>query len=83
MSKKLTAGQIRRELAILINTKKETCKTPKEENLAVETARQEINIKYGNNWRERFDNSFHSYDEWWSEKNLDGSFAYNNATDDF
>jgi hypothetical protein len=24
-----------------------------------------------------------SYDEWWQEKNLDGSFAYNGVTDDF
>ncbi len=24
-----------------------------------------------------------SYDEWWDECNTDGSFAYNNASDDF
>jgi len=24
-----------------------------------------------------------TYDEWWSRKNLDGSFAYNGVTDDF
>lgn len=24
-----------------------------------------------------------SYDEWWSERNLDGSFAYSGVTDDF
>jgi hypothetical protein len=24
-----------------------------------------------------------SYDEWWQESNLDGSFAYNGVTDDF
>lgn len=24
-----------------------------------------------------------SYDEWWQERNLDGSFAYNGVTDDF
>jgi hypothetical protein len=83
MSKRLTSGQIRRELAILINTKQESLTTDKDKKYAVEVARQEINVKYGKNWRERFDNSFHSYDEWWSEKNLDGSFAYNGITDEF
>lgn len=24
-----------------------------------------------------------SYDEWWEQNNLDGSFAYNGVTDDF
>lgn len=29
-----------------------------------------------------YDNS-RSYDDWWNECNLDGSFAYNGVTDDF
>lgn len=49
---KLTVGQIRRELAILIEEKKKTCTTEKEVNIAVEKARQEINAKYGKGWRE-------------------------------
>jgi hypothetical protein len=28
-------------------------------------------------------NKKQSYDEWWQEKNMDGSFAYNGVTDDF
>jgi hypothetical protein len=27
--------------------------------------------------------AYDAYSEWWSEKNLDGSFAYNGVTDDF
>jgi hypothetical protein len=26
---------------------------------------------------------YQTYDDWWSESNLDGSFAYNGVTDDF
>ena len=43
---------IRKELAILIKEKLKVCTTKKEENVAVETARQEINLKYGKGWRE-------------------------------
>ncbi len=43
---------IRKELAILIKEKLKVCNTKKEENVAVETARQEINLKYGKGWRE-------------------------------
>ena len=28
-------------------------------------------------------NHYQTYDDWWGESNLDGSFAYNNASDDF
>jgi hypothetical protein len=43
---------IRKELAILIKQKLKVCTSKKEENVAVETARQEINLKYGKGWRE-------------------------------
>lgn len=33
--------------------------------------------------REQLKNKKQSYDEWWQEKNMDGSFAYNGVTDDF
>jgi len=82
MNKKLTTGKIKRELALLIKEKQSQCTTDKAKNYAVEVARQEINTKYGKNWRERYAPP-QSYDEWWSESNLDGSFAYNNASEDF
>lgn len=44
--------EIRKELAILIKEKLKLCTTEKEENVAVGTARQEINLKYGKGWRE-------------------------------
>ena len=28
-------------------------------------------------------NHYQTYDDWWGESNLDGSFAYNGVTDDF
>lgn len=75
---------IRKELAILIKEKQSTCTTEAEKNKAVEVARQEINAKYGKGWRENYPSGYRqSYDEWWSDRNLDGSFAYNNASDDF
>lgn len=43
---------IRKELAISIKQKLKVCTSKKEENVAVETARQEINLKYGKGWRE-------------------------------
>ncbi len=45
---------IRKELAILIKIKHESCTTEKEKNKAVEKARQEINLKYGKGWREQY-----------------------------
>lgn len=50
----LTTGQIRRELALLIQEKKKTCTTDKEVNIAVEEARREINTKYGKGWRSEY-----------------------------
>lgn len=44
---------IRKELALLIKEKKKSCKTEKEENKAVNLARQEINVKYGKDWRSK------------------------------
>jgi hypothetical protein len=38
---------IRKELAILIKEKLKVCTSKKQKNVAVETARQEINLKYG------------------------------------
>ena len=54
---KITVGKIRRELAILIETKKKACTSKKEENSAVEAARREINVKYGKGWRETYPNA--------------------------
>lgn len=81
----MTVRSIRKELAILIESKKNGTTDQKEINIAVETARQEINAKYGKGWRESYPsgNRPKSYDEEWNEKNLDGSFAYNGVTDDF
>lgn len=79
---KLTTGKIRRELAILIQEKHKVCTTDKEKNHAVNVARQEINAKYGKDWRDKY-NTNQSYDDYWNECNLDGSFAYNGCTEDF
>lgn len=48
-----TTEQIRRELKKLILKKKKTCITEQEKNKAVNDARAEINIKYGDRWREQ------------------------------
>lgn len=45
--------EIRRELAILIKSKQEDCKTQSERNKAINDARYEINKKYGKGWREQ------------------------------
>jgi hypothetical protein len=70
---------IRKELAILIKGKLELCTSKKEENVAVNTAREEINRKYGKGWREKdmFDSSKkddypsiydgHTFGEHWME----------------
>ena len=42
---------IRKELALLIQEKQKTCTTDKQKNHAVNLARQEINAKYGHDWR--------------------------------
>jgi hypothetical protein len=47
----MTTKQIRKELAILIKEKKKQCTTEAQINKAVNDARQEINQKYGNDWR--------------------------------
>lgn len=44
---------IRKELALLIKERQAACTTEKEKNHAINMARQEINIKYGKNWREK------------------------------
>lgn len=51
---KITLKQIRKELDLLIIEKKKGCTTNKEINLALNRARYEINLKYGKNWRQRF-----------------------------
>jgi hypothetical protein len=43
---------IRKELALLIKEKQANCKTEKEKNKALNEARQQINAKYGKDWRE-------------------------------
>ena len=52
----LTEGEkrvkkIRKELAILIKTKQKECTTQGQKNHCVTLARQEINKKYGHDWR--------------------------------
>ncbi len=49
---KKSTRAVRKELAILIKNKLKVCTTKKEKNIAVEKARQEINLKYGKGWRE-------------------------------
>jgi len=44
---------IRKELALLIKEKHKACTTDKERNQAVNIARQEINAKYGHDWRDK------------------------------
>jgi hypothetical protein len=78
----MTARQIRREKAILIE------KLTKEgDKNAYITAGTIINKKYGKGWAEKYtsgsSNKRQTYDEWWQERNMDGSFAYNGVTDDF
>jgi len=48
-----TTNQIRRELKLLILEKHKSCTTEQEKNKAVNDARQEINTKYGKDWREK------------------------------
>lgn len=47
----MTTKEIRRELAQLIEEKQKDCTTDKQRNKAVNEAREEINKKYGKNWR--------------------------------
>lgn len=46
-----------------------------------ENKHNKMNPKYKKRKKVHFTRK--SYDEWWNEKNLDGSFAYNGVTDDF
>lgn len=48
-----TTEQIRSELKGIIELKKKFCKTNAEINKAVNDAREEINKKYGKDWREK------------------------------
>lgn len=48
---------IRKELAKLIEEKQKACTTEQQKNKAVNDARQEINKKYGFDWRMRDYNS--------------------------
>lgn len=77
---KLTTSKIRRELAILVESKKQYGMKPEE---ALNQSRQEINNKYGRDWRTKYETQSQSYDDWWGECNMDGSFAYNGCTEDF
>ena len=45
---------IRKELALLIVEKQKGCTTDKQRNHAVNVAKQEINTKYGKDWREKY-----------------------------
>lgn len=47
----MNANKIRKELAILIKAKQKECTNEKQKNHAVNQARMEINLKYGNTWR--------------------------------
>jgi predicted outer membrane protein len=47
----VTYKSISKELRLLIAEKQSTCKTEKEMNKAVNDAREEINKKYGSDWR--------------------------------
>lgn len=60
---KITLKSIRKELELLMREKKKGLTSQKEINNAVNRARQEINVKYGTNWRQRFKtNHKQSYD---------------------
>lgn len=43
--------KIKKELAILIHERFKTCNTEKEKNRIVNECRQEMNVKYGYDWR--------------------------------
>ena len=73
----MKAKTIRKEKAILIKKLQD-----EGDGNAYNEAGRIINEKYGKGWNERYSPA-PSYDEWWSECNLDGSFAYNGVTDDF
>lgn len=47
----VTYKSISKELRLLIAEKQSTCKTEKEMNKAVNDSREEINKKYGSDWR--------------------------------
>ena len=47
----VTYKSISKELRLLIAQKQSTCKTDREMNKAVNDAREEINKKYGSDWR--------------------------------
>lgn len=48
-----------------------------------------VYLKYGKDWRDKvaiqeyISDPVSNWEKSWQEKNLDGSFAYNNVTDDF
>lgn len=48
----ITYKSISKELRLLIAEKHSTCKTEKEMNKAINDAREEINKKYGSDWRD-------------------------------
>lgn len=75
-----TEKQIRQELELLIIEKQKACVSTKEKNKAVNDALHEINLRYGKGWRTRLS---YTYNDWWQQNNLDGTFAYNGVTDDF
>ena len=60
-----TTNSIRKELAILIKTKKAEIPdiTKKQENIIVETSRQEINLKYGKGWRDSLNQTIRPCDD--------------------
>jgi len=57
------------ELKKLIKSKQKLCTTDKQRNQALETARQEINKKYGKGWRER--GLVSNSDNQWSKEELE------------
>jgi hypothetical protein len=52
---KNTSKQISNELRLLITKKQKVCVTDAEKNNAVNSARAEINRKYGKDWRLKYD----------------------------
>ena len=76
---KVKSNVIRKEKAIMV---KKLITEGSKPNSAYNEAGRIINEKYGKGWQEN-NVSHKSYDDWWQECNMDGSFAYNGVTDDF
>lgn len=53
----MNSKQISKELKTIIKSKQADCTTEAQKNNAVNQARAEINSKYGDGWRNTYDNS--------------------------